>query len=351
MNTIVIYLFFAFFSLIALSSSIIFNDEMEKIASKYTEIHLAHDSQSPSYYGSKLPVESILQMDAKDFFQNMQKTRKNYHFQIAFWFTFDTHLFFFCKPKYCSNSKEFVGKIISSGLNSILVPKMIYHFKEYLNRKLFSYSDINDRRELLKRAIKYFNTNLTNLIRKLQGGNDTQFKKMPRNFLFYQQCVAEKDPKSILLSEFSRLKPNLESDLEPKDKSKNAKNAENFTFLASALNYDKSTHFGLGLISDLPPNFIGCFMFVHLYRDILLIENPWTISKLDMRTFNYYMMDDLHRKFPIFRVPARMIPSAKFCLSKEFINTLNEIKDEAELNEKNEIIVLAKSLFEKIVLL
>jgi hypothetical protein len=232
-----------------------------------------------------------------------------------------------------------------------IVTQIIDNFKEYLMEKLLTYKSLDDRQELVNRAMYHFNTTLDNLIRKLKSEDNALFAAMPRNFLFYQQCVEGQDLKSILLGEYSVLESALESALEPEDQLQIVIHTENLTFLAGALNCDKTSHYGLGLIYDEPPKMIGYFMLFWIYQGVFLKGGARYIIEKDLHEHRQMMLGILHIKFPIFDLPKEIDSSTEFHLSNKFLITLNEIECEAELNEQREFVVLVKTLFDKILLL
>jgi hypothetical protein len=322
------------------SSSILFREEQKKIMSacksiKYTPF------EPKTMAIVRLPLESMLAMDAITFFEEMQSVEDDC-FLIIFWhhrFTFSTYFAF---PKsYFDLPAEFIKQIIRICKNRYVVNQILNHFKVYLTEKFFGYSVDEKRAELLNKAMSFFNIKLRSLIEKLQASNESQFKAMKRNFLFYQKCIPKEGNKSILISEFFKLKSALELD----DTSQIGRHSENLTFLANALAWDKASIFGLKLIWDQPPDFIGYFMLIQKRQFTYLNEWAWSIRNVKLHDYLLFLLRNLFAKFPIFEQPNNNIIPKRFRLLPDFKNNYREIMDEREL------IHLTKSLFDKILLL
>jgi hypothetical protein len=250
--------------------------------------------------------------------------------------------FLFAPLKFLDDSKEFLRIIRLSICGHFTVRDIIYHFKVYLMRRLFFYSEPEDRQKFLAEARHFFNASLKNLIQELNEDDHDLVKAMPRNFHFYQRCIGEEAPRSILLSEFFKFKAS-------KNSFQRKMHKENLSFLFGALNWDKSSHFGgLGLISDQTPTNIGYLMlFLVFQKDFLSVGR--TILEEEFRDYCREMLGVLHKKFPIFEVPKKINSSAKFTLSNAFIDILNEVKDKDELAKQTEIIELTRCIFNTII--
>jgi hypothetical protein len=328
------------------SSPIFFEEEQEKIISKYISLNRIHSANT--YFGDLkdikvgLPVELLMDFDPIKFLQKMQKNGKNYSFMIAFWYSFNGTMFFICSPWSLIDSEKFIRKIIESYCGFRITSDIIYHFKVYLMRKLFFYSKPDDRQKFLSEAIHFFNANLKNLLRKLKKDWEGIVKAMPRNFRFYQRCIGEETPRSILLSEFSKLKAS-------KGSAKFEIHLENISFLLGALNNDKSSHFGLGLIADQTPTNIGHFLLLLVFQEDILKGEALAILERKLSDSSLDMLDILYNKFPIFKVPKKINSFTEFKLKDEFIDTLNEMKEKDEIANQAYIIQLTRSIFNTII--
>jgi hypothetical protein len=346
-------IFCIFFSFLAAFGAcaqppISFDTEKEKIMSKYIELNIKENLDT-SYLamlsGTSLPVQGMLEIDPKVFFQQMQNLNNDYLFLIIFWKVFDSNRFFFCPPSNAPNSKDFIDEIIKRNWLSMIIADIIYHFKVYLMRKLFFYSDPGDRQELLSRAMHFFNSSLKNLIQKLKGRNEPLFKAMPQNFHFYQKCIRKETLESVLLNELFHLNKAKSLD----NQTQIATHTENLTFLVGALNYAKSSLFSFSLISNQSPQYVGYFMQVRkCYPYLLRDDDIDPISEVNFNWNRFQMLKDLFHEFPIFEIPKEINASTKFKLTNEFKNSLNEINNKDELAKQAEINDLTKTIFDKI---
>jgi hypothetical protein len=193
----------------------------------------------------------------------------------------------------------------------------------------------------LSESMNFFNTKLFSLVRKLNGRNDVQFKAMSRNFLFYQKCIDKENIKSILASEFSGLKVALKLGL----RREIAIPAENLAFLAGALYWDRSSLFGLPLIADQTPEFIGYFMTVQVDQVIFLQNRDPSLKNVSLHAISSNLLYYIFKRFSNGEDPAEVVPSPKFKVLKGFINNYSDIICDADL------IDLKKQLFHKISLL
>jgi hypothetical protein len=341
------WLFIAAFSSLAQSSSpISFEEEQGKIISEYIELNRIHSANT--FFGDlkdiqvSLPVELLMDFDPIEFLQKMRINEKNYIFMIAFWYSFDGTMFFIYPNQCLNDSEELLRKIRTNFCTFRVTSEIIYHFKVYLVRKLFFYSDPEKRQEFLSEAIYFFNTSLKNLIQKLKRNDYDVVKEMPRNFRFYQRCIGEETPRSILLSEFFKLKASTV----PSQKSIHL---ENLSFLFGALNWDKSSHFGLGLIADQTHTNIGHFLQFLVFQEEILRGYKGNVLEIKLSDSSLDMLGVLHKKFPIFEIPKKINSSTKFILTNEFIDTLNETKDKDEIANQTEIIKLTRFIFNTII--
>jgi hypothetical protein len=325
-----------------------FMDEQTKIMCKYIGLNFENDSDTSFGYimDSEVgfPVENMIDFDPMYFFQKMLKNKRNYQFQIAFWFTFDTKLIYICPPFLLHNSNIFLTQLGESSCSVEVVNSIIYHFKVYLMRKLFFYPNADDRQKFLAEAMHFFNSTLKILIQRLKGDHLDLIEAMPRNFHFYQRCIGGETPRSILLSELSKL-------IVSKGSIQIGIHLQNLTFLFGALNWDESSHFGLGLISDQTPTKIGYFMlFLVFQREILSSEGAEVILYRKFRDSSLDMLNILHQKFPIFEVPKKINSSTKFKLSNGFMNTLSETKNnDGIIAKQTEIMQLTRFMFNTII--
>jgi hypothetical protein len=346
MNITLICKFLVPFSSLILSSfssNISFKDEQKKIMKKYEEINSATSRFYNTHVLSdlKLPVESLLALDPIIFFKEMQRAH-DACFLITFWNTFDSFWIFNC-PK-CSPLKDprgFIEQIFTSHCNHTIASEMLYHFKVYLTRKLLIYS--GNREEMLSEAMVFFNSKLKHLIQRVFGKNGLEYsleqsKVMNQSFLFYHWCSETNCLKSILISEFFRLQSALNSTIQTKIDL----HSKNLTFLAGALMGDLSTLFGLTLISDQLPEFIGYFLVMQRNQNIYLRERESLIKAVNLHSIRRNLLNDLFARFPIFEFPLELKPPQKFVLH-EFVNHYGHIMDEVDLIE------LVRTLFHKII--
>jgi hypothetical protein len=165
MIAIVFWIFLASFSSFVLSSSTAFRKEHERIMSNYNSRNEVCFHTFKIYY-LRLPLESILALDAIEFFRGMQNVNDLY-FLTIFWSSFETSYVICCPAEFWNHAKKFIALIISNNRHQYVVSEMIYHFKVYLTKKLYSYSKNEEREELLSKEMHFFSTKLAHLVRKL----------------------------------------------------------------------------------------------------------------------------------------------------------------------------------------
>jgi hypothetical protein len=317
-----------------------FDNAHKIIMLEYKIINILKECQYASLFLHKpgLPVRSMLALDPTLFFQRMQKVR-DYSFLVIFWYTFDTTNLFLGAHCFVSHFDLFSKLIIESNCHILMASKMVYHFKVYLMRKLFTYSEPSDREVFLNEAKTFFNTRLKHILRIFYGADHPVYRAMTRNFLFYQNCVHMVDVKPALLGEFSKYK------LASEDRAQMEIRIENFSFLAGVLMWDRSSMYGLNLICDQTANFIGHFMVAQREQHELLRNNAILITRIKFHDIRLDLLGDLFKRLPIFDLPTEIIPSTKFRLLPNFNN------DYKGIFEDDEIIHVAKTLFDKILLL
>jgi hypothetical protein len=273
--------------------------EKRKIMAKYREAAAAYLYQSGlfSHPMNELPIKETLSLDPLTMFQEMREETDGC-FLITFWSSFDSLTVFF-SPKYykSQNQQEFKQEIAMSKLSGDVAFFMIYHFKVYLMENFLSFS--GDKWTWLNEARSFYFLKLKKLILEIRKGKANrlllaQLKQIEQVFYFYYKCIDEKNLKSIIISEFYRLKSALDF--------KNTKqidiHSENIALLAGSLLGDASNIFGFRLVFDQSPILIGYFLLLQskryfLLRDIISIKNVnWKQERADL-------ISHLYTKIPI----------------------------------------------------
>jgi hypothetical protein len=292
-------------------------------------------------------VKLMLKIDPVIFFQEM-RMETDQIFLLTFWNTFLSKWVFLCSDEYRKRHLEFKDYIIEitnvySNLN--VSSDMLYHFKCYLLSILAT--DLRNKAQVLFEAKEFYTHRLKNLIETVLNGKhgkqyvrvQSQLKEMDRNFQFYDRCIEKENIKYLLTNEFRLFKTELET-----DKKVNIQiHSENMIFLVCILMYDRSSIFGLSLIEDQSPEFIGYFLIIRYYQSSFL-KALYSLEDEKPILFSKKLLKLLYRYIPAFEVQFA-IANQKFKPVEEFTNDYNDIL-------RNEMLIeLAKTLFRKIHLL
>jgi hypothetical protein len=334
----------------ASSSTISFKEEQKKIMAQYNEINFTGQFQSglhPHTTLNRLLVEPILTLDPILFLRKMQRVNDDL-FLLIFWITFQSRWIFHCNDNLLFNGhKRFIAKITYTDYNLIVASDMLYHFKVYLMQALGTFQ--GDQALMLFEAEKFYTNRLKALIQELLDAHQksreyARIKAMDRHFRFYYHCTERENIKWMITKEFHLLKLAFKTNTKKLIK----KPIENMTFLAGILMYDRSTIFGLNLISDQCPRFIGYFLLMQSRQNDILNGIPVVVERPNWYRSNHIYQ--LFQKISIFKIPsdfaiAQPISIPKFELLNEFTN------DYEDILSKRELINLAKTLYGKIILL
>jgi hypothetical protein len=318
-----------------ISSSSLFKDEEKRIMTQYYEKSFYSNGFSHSNF--LLPVEPILSLDPIVFLREMRKVVDDI-FLITFWFSFRSHWFFSYKKNSSRKPGGILAEITLKETNNLIARDMLYHFKVYLMQVLATYQ--GDKTEIMFAANEFYEFRLKALIEKVLNWRGTiivekEIYEMKQNFRFYYHCIEKDNFKSMLIYEFHMLKLAIKSESEKLI----SKHTENMTFLAGILKHDRSSVFGLALISDRPPDFVRYFLLMQYHQYFLLRGNPFLIKE----EYKLYQIEQLHDTIPIFSVYNASVYS-KFTLSLKFVNAYEDILGDDDLTN------LARTIFNKIIL-
>jgi hypothetical protein len=325
------------------SSEISYREEKKKIMAEYHELHSNHLAGSGHYIIEFTILEKVFKMNPVDFLRELRK-EKDKIFILTLWNTFRTNWVFLSNHKYYNQShkgfREFISQVSMATCNKVIASDMLYHFKVYLMQALTNWD--SDNAGMLLEAKNFFDIRLKKLILEVlkmewDTTNDL-IREMDQNFRFYQLCTNKDHIKHLLTWEFGLFK----SALALNKKTQYEIHAENMTFLAGILKNDRSTIFGLNLISDLSSEFVGLFLLMQLNQDMFLKRIVF-LKHPKPQNYQRLLINFLHKTIPIFENPS-LLPG-QFTPKKEFINHFADI-----LKDDNELVELARTIFEKILL-
>jgi hypothetical protein len=157
--------------------------------------------------------------------------------------------------------KEFITEIAKSELNKIIASDMLFHFKVYLMQALGTCQ--KGKAGMLFEAQEFYTFRLKKLIEKVLDERPAKkhralLNEMDRNFRFYYHCIEKDNIKYMLTKKFRSFKTAIKSD----DSDQIKILTEDMTFLAGILLHDRSSIFGLNLIADQTPEFVGYFLIM-----------------------------------------------------------------------------------------
>jgi hypothetical protein len=320
-----------------------FKKEQRKMMIEYNNWipKILNNARCITLLGYKYPVENILNLDPIALFREMRKVVDEV-FILIFWITFRDPWDFIVIRRIVGRTRgEIIDKISISNCPCTAAFNMLYHFKVHLMNCLATYR--GDKSAMLIEAWDFYTFRLkTLLLQVLSADQDSRefalIGQMDQNFRFYHLCIEKDNIKSLFIREFLNFKFSLKSN----NKEQIEIHTENMTFLAGILMYDRSTIFGLNLISDQSPQLIGNFLIMQ-YRQSNILRGL-TLSECYCPPI--WQISYLHEKIPIFEYPDLFCPNPtlKFIPLMEFNNDYEDILG------RNELIDLVRTLYEKILL-
>jgi hypothetical protein len=326
-----------------------FKSEEQKIMTEFNSLNSLERVNNGLFYNKdfKNCFEPMLKLDGIEFFREMRKVR-NKIFLFIFWTVFQSSWIFLCDSHYIKNTKrefkDFIAGILNTGWRSLLAKDLLYHFKIHLMQLLATYQGEKDK--MLIEAKNFYTFQLKDLIldllhKSLAKELRSQIKEMNQNFRFYYQCIEKDNLKSVFIREFYKFKFFLKS----------ATNEqvnlcmENMAFLAGILIHDRSTIFGLTLISDQSPELVGYFLLAQRRRKSFL-KRKLSISDANPKQYRKKFLTYLFEKIPIFEEHQKL---TMFTTSPQKYKVLDNFpKIYEDILSKDQLIELAITLAEKI---
>jgi hypothetical protein len=340
-------IFLSLFNLIFSASIMTFIEEQNKIMTIFNTLNAYKRNQGSHFFYRDLRdhVDSLLKLDSVNFLQEMQRVTDKI-FLLTFWNTFSSPWIFLCSDTYNQKVhkefKDFIDQISLAGCVGSFTTEMLFHFKVFLMQALVMHP--GDKVEIWSETKKFYDFKLKKLILEVLGEQQdyiqhTHIKEMIPNFRFYYHCVEKENLKILLTKEFHMLKTALESD----NIDQIAMHEGNMTFLAGMLTHDRSSLFGLLLIEDQSPEFVGYFLLMQLHLNGLL-KRHMSLRDHKPKFFHDKLLKELFVKFPIFEDQAFKTSTPQFKLLEKFTNFYDDVLSNEALIE------LVRTLFKKIIL-
>jgi hypothetical protein len=318
-----------------------FNEEKIKFMKIFNDLILSkklpsHYYWMPNFYEHFKP---LLDLDPVIFLTGMCREWDKV-FLFTFWKSYESKYVFLCQNQYNKNGQIEFKDLIAQNTrlfgNVSSACCIFFHFKVYLMRALANYK--GDKVRMLIEAENFYKLRLKDLILEVLDGEMYgallgRLKQMNQDFRFYFSCVELKNLKYLLTKEFHAFK----SAEGANEKEAMQIHIGRLAFLAGILKEDRSSIFGLKLISDLSPELIGYFIYMQFNQ-----KEPvnWKIPTSLSDIIRNVLLKSLFEKIPIFKNP-----SQKFELLEDFTN------DYKEFLKDDELIDLTKTLHRKIFLL
>jgi hypothetical protein len=341
------FLFFLLFGVAILSSSgKSFKDIQNEIMAKYNNMNSEFRYSSGHFIVKdfKFLIDLTLNLDPVEFLRELRK-EKDKVFIFTLWNSFGSFLVFLCNHHYqaksSKNFKDFISQISDAGSNLNCAYDILYRFKIYLMRALAQYK--GDKVVMLIEAKNFYDFQLkTLIIEVLNGrGDNTLFKKMAKmeqSFRFYHLCIDNNNLNVAFVREFYSYKSALKSSKEAEIEI----HSENLTFLAGILLHDRSTIFGLDLISDQPSEIVKQFVQRQAKQWIFFRGNFHSMKDEISYSWKKDLITFLYLKISVFEFNCDG-SILEFKPLKEFIN------DYEDILSKENLVELARTLFEKII--
>jgi hypothetical protein len=324
-------------------AAISFIDEQAKIMNEFNKLNaLKRDfSGHCSNKDFKDHFKPLFELDPVIFLKGMNETTDKI-FLFTFWNTFDSIYLFLCNNQYRKKTqksfKNFLAQVHLTSIGKACATDMLCNFKIYLIKAMATCQ--GDRlKEMLFEAEDFYTLRLKGLILEVLGKQNSktlfeQIEKMYQNFRFYHQCTEKDNLKHMLTREYRMLKTAM--------KSNNQKwigiHAENMTFIAGILKQDRSTIYGLHLIADQSPEFVGFFLIMQNFQTSFL-KRPFLNIEDEPKIYRNTLLSYLKEKIPVFESTCNQ----KFTPLKEFTNGFEGILGKEDLTD------LARTLFRKLI--